>query len=134
MDIAATPKPIPLIDDAEFWQSVNDRALRIQRCADCSVWRYPSSPICADCSSLDSTWELVSGKAEILSWIVFHRTYLPAYPAPHKVIAVRLAEGPILISNLEGPEPKGSWIGQQVSLVYSEMPDGVILPRFELIQ
>lgn len=132
MDIAATPKPVALLDDAAFWQSVNDRALRLQRCTDCLEWRYPSAPICAECSSLESTWEEVSGKGEILSWIVFHRTYLPAYPAPHKVIAVKLTEGPIMISNLEGEEPEGSWIGKQVSLVYSEMPDGVTLPRFVL--
>src|SRR5690554_330433 len=110
MDQITTPQPIMLMDDEEFWQSINDKNMRLQRCADCHAWRYPSAPLCATCLSDQSSWEPVSGKAEIMSWAVFHRTYLPAYPAPHTVIAVRLEEGPIFISNLEGPEPEGSWI------------------------
>ena len=74
----------------------------------------------------------LSGDATILSWEIFHRQYLPAYPAPYNIIAVRLAEGPVMISNLEGTQPDGSWIGQAVRLVYVEMPDGMILPRFTL--
>lgn len=37
-----------------------------------------------------------------------------------------------MISNLEGETPSGTWIGERVKLVYVTMPDGVILPRFEL--
>jgi uncharacterized OB-fold protein len=57
---------------------------------------------------------------------------LPAYPPPYNVIAVRLAEGPIMISNLEGDAPEGSWIGHIVRLIYVPMPDAFILPRFVL--
>lgn len=132
MEIAPTPRPVPLVHDVPFWESVAARDMKLQRCADCGEWRYPAGPICAACNSERAVWERVSGRATILSWVVFHKTYLPAYPAPHKVIAVRLEEGPILISNLEGPEPEGSWIGEQVRLRYSTMPDGMVLPRFEL--
>jgi len=132
MDIAPTPAPVPLVHDIPFWESVEQKDLKLQRCADCGQFRYPAGPICAQCNSEQVTWERVSGKGTILSWVVFHKTYLPAYPAPHTVIAVRLDEGPILISNLEGPEPEGSWIDERVSLRYATMPDGVVLPRFEL--
>ena len=64
--------------------------------------------------------------------MVFHRQYLPAYPAPYNVVAVRLDEGPLMVSNLEGPVPEGSWIGRRVRLTYAEMPDGAVLPRFVL--
>jgi len=67
-----------------------------------------------------------------MSWVIFHRTYLPAYPAPYNAITVRLDEGPVMVSNLEGPTPAGSWIGERVRLCYSVMPDGMVLPRFEL--
>jgi uncharacterized OB-fold protein len=63
---------------------------------------------------------------------VFHRQYLQAYPAPYNVIAVRLDEGPVMISNLQGDAPDGSWIGRRVRLVYAEMPDAAVLPRFTL--
>jgi len=70
--------------------------------------------------------------AKIISWAIFHKQYLPAYPAPYNVIAVRLQEGPVLISNLEGDSPPESWINSDVYLVYSTMPDGIVLPRFRL--
>jgi len=68
--------------------------------------------------------------------VVFHKSYLGAYPAPYNVIAVRLAEGPVMISNLEPPLPDGdlggSWIGKSVRLTYSTMPDELVLPRFTI--
>ena len=71
--------------------------------------------------------------AKIISWTIFHKQYLPAYPAPYNVIAVRLQEGPVLISNLVGDSPPGSWINSDVYLIYSTMPDGIVLPRFRLV-
>jgi uncharacterized OB-fold protein len=46
------------------------------------------------------------------------------------VITVKLQEGPLFISNLEGQVPKGSWIGAKVNLIYSEMAEKQYLPRF----
>lgn len=132
MEAVSTPQPVPLVHDIPFWESVNERDMKLQRCADCAAWRYPAGPICAACNSQNDVWEAVSGTGTILSWVVFHKTYLPAYPAPHSVIAVRLDEGPVMISNLDGAEPEGSWIDHRVSLVYATMPDGMILPRFAL--
>jgi uncharacterized OB-fold protein len=33
---------------------------------------------------------------------------------------VQIAEGPIVVSNLVGEEPKGSWIGAEVEFVYRD--------------
>jgi uncharacterized OB-fold protein len=63
---------------------------------------------------------------------VFHRHYLPAYPPPYNAVAVRLEEGPTMISNLEGAMPGEDSIGRAVRLVYATMPDGMILPRWAL--
>jgi uncharacterized OB-fold protein len=82
--------------------------------------------------SLDFEWQAISGKASIWSWVVFHRGYLPSYPAPYNVITVRLAEGPLFISNLEGKTPDTSWIGVDVDLTYTEMDENLFLPRFKL--
>ena len=92
----------------------------------------PPGPACAECLSTQYAWDAISGRGEILSWAIFHRGYLPGYPPPYNVIAVRLDEGPIMISNLEGPIPAGSWIGRRVELCYASMPDGIVLPRFRL--
>jgi uncharacterized OB-fold protein len=72
----------------------------------------------------------VSGRGKIVSWVVFHRHYLPAYPPPYNAIAVRLEEGVTMISNLEGAMPENGCIGRPVRLVYVTMPDGFVLPRW----
>jgi uncharacterized OB-fold protein len=125
-----TPPPVMGIYDKPMWDSINKREMSLQCCSDCEKYRYPPGPVCPVCLSPSSNWRPVSGRASILSWVIFHRQYLSAYPAPYNVIAVRLEEGPVMISNLAGQEPEGAWIGRDVNLIYHEMPDGKILPRF----
>lgn len=131
-EIAATPPAVRGLYDRPMWDSIGQRRMTLQCCEACGAWQYPPGPGCGVCGSEALAWTPLSGRATILSWVVFHRQYLPAYPAPYNAIAVRLAEGPVMISNLHGPTPAGSWIGQAVRLVYVDMPDGAVLPRFEL--
>lgn len=135
MDASAspsTPKAVLGFYDTRFWESVTARSTELQRCDRCGTFRYPPGPACPECLAAEATWVPISGKGTIISWVVFHRQYFPAYPPPHNVIAVRLVEGPLMIANLEGRQPEGSWIGQPVSLVYATMPDDFVLPRFVL--
>jgi uncharacterized OB-fold protein len=129
---AKTPKPVMGLYDRPMWESISARTMRLQRCRACSAWQYPPGPSCPQCLSCELEWAEISGRGKILSWVVFHRQYLPAYPAPYNSIAVRLAEGPTMITNLEGAMPGADSIGKDVRLVYVPMPDGMVLPRFEL--
>jgi uncharacterized OB-fold protein len=131
-NVPATPRPVLGFHDGPFWEHVRARSMALQRCDGCGAFRHPPSPACPACLSEASHWEPVSGRGTIISWVVFHRQYLPAYPAPYNVIAVRLAEGPVMVSNLEGDPPERTWIGAPVRLVYATMPDGAVLPRFTL--
>jgi uncharacterized OB-fold protein len=107
--------------------------MHLQCCRECATWRYPPGPACQACLSPEYDWKAVSGEGELLSWVVFHKQYLPAYPAPYNVIAVRLDEGPTVISNLvEEPAENEGLIGRRVRLKVVAMDDGVALPRFEL--
>jgi uncharacterized OB-fold protein len=128
----ATPEPVMGVYDAPLWESIRARRMRLQRCAACGAWQYPPGPGCPECLSEALEWREVSGGARVVSWAVFHRQYLPAYPAPYNVVVVRLDEGPLMVSNLEGRAPQGSWIGARMRLVYATMPDGAVLPRFAL--
>lgn len=129
---AKTPRPVMGLYDQPMWESINARAMKLQRCAACGAWHYPPGPSCPSCLSCDLVWTPLSGRGRILSWVVFHRHYLPAYPPPYNAVAVRLEEGPTMISNLEGAIPGEDSIGREVHLVYATMPDGVILPRWSL--
>ena len=130
--IAATPAPVMGLYDAPMWASIRARRMELQCCGGCGAFQYPPGPGCPRCLGTDLRWDRLCGGGTIVSWVVFHRQYLPAYPAPYNAIAVRLDEGPLMIANLEGPAPSGSWIGQRVRLIYADMADGAVLPRFLL--
>lgn len=131
-EVKKTPAPVMGLFDHPMWKSIADRKWQLQCCGRCGAYQYPPAPGCSECLSTDLQWKPISGEGRIISWTIFERQYLPAYPAPYNVIAVRLAEGPVVISNLEGGVPEGTWIGKDVSLIYVTMPDGFVLPRFRL--
>lgn len=128
-----TPQRILGLYDEPFWRHMKEEgAMRLQCCKECGAFRYPPGPVCAECLSPDYEWKAVAGGGELLSWITFHKQYLPEYPAPYSVVAVRLDEGPIIISNLTGEPERRDIIGARVQLALVEMDDGVVLPRFRL--
>lgn len=131
---AATPQRVLGLYDEPFWSRLKETGrMHLQCCSRCDAWRYPPGPVCQACLSPDCEWKPVSGGGELLSWIMFRKQYLPAYPAPYNVIAVRLDEGPTVISNLvDDPEGQDGIIGRRVRLRVVAMDDGVALPRFEL--
>lgn len=135
MQTTATPPRVLGLYDVPFWDQMKKHGeMRLQGCSQCGTMRYPPGPVCPECLSPDHRWKAVSGRGELLSWIVFRRQYLPEYPAPYNVIAVRLDEGPTIISNLVGdPEEDELLIGRAVRLVLVRMDDGITLPRFELV-
>ena len=130
---SSTPPRVLSLYDGPFWDYLaKEGRLRLQCCKACGTWRYPPGPACPSCLSPEAEWKPVSGEAELLSWATFHKQYLPAYPAPYTVIAVRLDEGPTMISNLVEDPPPGTLVGRRVRLKVVAMDDGVALPRFEL--
>jgi len=128
----SSPAKVNGLFDNIMWSYICDKNFHLQHCDKCNITFYPPAPCCSKCFSDKLHWRPVSGKGKIISWAIFHRQYLPAYPSPYNVIAVRIAEGPIIISNLEGNTPDDSWINKQVDLVYKTMPDGLVIPRFKL--
>ena len=133
MQTTETPSRILGLYDEPFWRHLKETGrLHLQCCSECGAWRYPPGPVCPACLSHAAGWKPVSGGGEVLSWVMFRKQYLPAYPAPYNVVAIRLDEGPTLISNLVQDPPHGAVIGRRVQLVVVQMDDGVALPRFEL--
>jgi hypothetical protein len=99
------PRPLPGRDDEEFWAHLAAGEIRIQRCQDCGQWRYPPSPVCARCLSVAVQWQPVTGTGELLGWATFHRRYFSELDPPYTVVAVALAEGPVMCGDLRGPAP-----------------------------
>jgi uncharacterized protein len=128
----AYSRAILSIYDQPMWESIRARRWALQSCDDCGAYRYPPAPNCPNCLCMGYAWKPLAGDGTILSWVVFHREYLPEYPPPYNVVAVQLAEGPIVVSNLIGDEPEGSWIGKPVRIDYAPDADGNLLPKMRL--
>jgi uncharacterized protein len=118
--------------DAPMWASIAEGAMQLQQCSHCGRWRYPPGPTCPDCLSTDYAWKPIAGTATILSWARFQRQYLPAYPAPHTVIAVQLTEGPLMVSHIAQNQVDRLAAGAPVRLRYVTHPDGYRIPTFDL--
>ena len=86
--------------DTPFWEAIQKRELRLQRCRDCGhVW-YPPGPVCPQCLSETWSFDTMSGRASVVAWTVFHRQYFPEIPVPYLVASVELDEGPLMIGNV----------------------------------
>jgi uncharacterized protein len=99
----ATLRPKPIIGPYEkpFWEHVQNRELRLQRCNN-GHFRYPPGPVCPKCMSIEYSWDKVTGHGKLISWTVFHRKYFPDLAPPYTVVCGALDEGPLLIANLIG--------------------------------
>jgi len=118
--MTGTSGPFRLPDDQPYWDAALRHELRVQSCDNCKESRFPSAPVCPSCLSEASSWKLLSGKGRIFAWTRFHRTYLPAHPAPYVVVSVETEEGVLLIGKLAKGEPS---IGQVVRAVFETIPD-----------
>lgn len=120
-----------------FWDGCAAGELRLQVCLACGHVRYPIAEGCPRCWSRDFEWRRMSGDGEILSWVVFHRAYRPAWAprVPYNLVLVQLAEGPRMFSNVE-PLHLGAHdlsVGAAVRVVFVAEP-GFTVPRWELVQ
>lgn len=116
--------------DAPLWESISQDQIKLQRCRETGTFYYPPGPMCPESMSFDVEWAPVCGRGKILSWTVFHRKYLPAYPAPHLVVAVQLDEGPIMIGYMEHEHLAGLKLDAPVTTEYVDHPDGYRINRF----
>jgi uncharacterized protein len=121
----ARPRPEITPIDRPFWDWLSRGEYRLQRCAACATFRFPAAPVCPDCGDAAHAWDRVSGRGEVISWVVFHRSYFPALAAeiPYNVAMIRLAEGPVVIANLRGIDNADIRMGLPVAVALEPLDD-----------
>lgn len=97
------PKPEPTELSRPYWDALRDGHLMFQRC-DCGHAWLPARKHCPGCLKPGPRWERASGKGILLSWVVYHTAYHPAFAdrLPYNVALVQLDEGPRLLTNIVG--------------------------------
>lgn len=107
---AQAPFPSPEINatNVTYWDSLSKGILVYQRCKGCDHAWLPARTECPCCLGPNYDWRPASGRAKLISWVVYHRAFNPAFGdrLPYNVAVVELEEGPRLISNILGLDPE----------------------------
>jgi uncharacterized protein len=117
-----------------YWSSLANGVLSFQRCNACGHAWLPARSECPHCLADDSQWVPASGGAKLVSWVVYHLSYHPAFAQrlPYTVAVVELDEGPRLISNIVmAGETEALKIERRLRLVIED-EGGTAVPRFAL--
>ena len=92
-----------------FWEAAKEGRLLLKSCLDCGAVHYYPRPFCPTCWSDNVEWIEASGKGTIYSYSVMRRA-----PVPYAMANVTLAEGPRMMSRVEGIDATDVRIGMAV--------------------
>jgi uncharacterized OB-fold protein len=127
-------RPLPEVTPltAPFWEAARRHELVMQRCRQCSKFRFPPEPACFWCGSREAIWEAVSGHATLYSWTVAHPPLLPYFAerAPWPVAVVELDEGPRMITNIVGVPIEAYAVGLRLRAEFDDIDATVTLVVF----
>lgn len=134
MDHPDTIFPAPERDalNTPYWDSLTQGVLSYQHCNSCGHTWLPARTECPHCLEADWRWKAAAGGARLISWVVYHMSYHPAFHnrLPYAVAIVELDEGPRLISNVIGVDDAESLkIDQRLRLIIED-ESGTAVPRF----
>ena len=73
--------PDPDINEVSkpYWDALKKGKLTFQHCRKCGNNWLPARGECPKCLEADWAWHDASGKAKLISWVVFHRAFHPAF-------------------------------------------------------
>jgi uncharacterized OB-fold protein len=124
---ASKPKatlPDPDINEVSkpYWDALKKGKLTFQHCRKCGNNWLPARGECPKCLEADWAWHDASGKAKLISWVVFHRAFHPAFEdrLPYNVAVVELAEGPRMITNIVVEDAEKLVIDQPLTFMPAE--------------
>jgi len=133
MNDAAVEFPLPQRDaeNGPYWDALAAGRHTFQRCRFCANAWLPPRRECPRCLRDDWRWEDAGGDARLISWVVYHTAFHPAFKdrLPYTVAVVELTEGPRLISNIVGADPESLRIDQPLRLAI-EREGNVAVPRY----
>ena len=91
--------PLPDVEwepTAEFWAGAARDELRIPRCDTCGRLHWYPEAECRSCKGSAFTWETMSGRGTLFSWVVVTHPFLPQFAdlVPFVPALVALDEDP----------------------------------------
>jgi uncharacterized OB-fold protein len=127
-------KQLPLVtaSNKAFWDAAKRHELVAYKCLNCGTY-YSQAVDCVNCDSPSMEWVKVSGRGEVFTFCIYHQSFHPAWKddIPYNVVYVKLAEGPLLLTNIVGCDNKDIYIGMPVEVVFEDVTEEVTLPKFK---
>lgn len=116
-----------------FWDSLQARDIRIQRCTSCRAFRHVPKEVCANCHSTSYSWDRVSGRGIVYTYTVVRRAPTPAYQAraPYAIVHAEMEEGFRMVGTMTGIDPESVTIGAPVRVAYSDLSPEWTIAEFE---
>ncbi|GIU87498.1 MAG: hypothetical protein KatS3mg009_2013 [Acidimicrobiia bacterium] len=124
--------PTPDAETQPFWDACREGRFLLRHCGACGRHHHYPRPFCPFCWSEDVTWTEASGRATLYTYSVVRQNDLPPFPerVPYVAAIVELAEGPRVMTNLEGVEPEAIEIGMDLEVDFRPISDDVTIPVF----
>ncbi len=127
------PLPSPDSDTKDFWEGAKRHELLLQKCSACGSYRFPPSPMCPNCFSMDFKWEKVSGKGEVYTFTIVRVAVRPEWASdvPYVLATIKLDEGVRMVSKVVGCKPEDVKIVMKVQLVFDDVTEQFTIPDFK---
>ena len=134
-DLVPKPKPRPAPESLPYWQAAREHRLALPKCDECQKFWFPPSRTCPHCLSTKFSFQNVSGKGKVFSFVTFHRVYRPAFTndVPYVVALIELDEGPRLLSNIMGVTHEQVRCEMRVEVVFDDYDEEISIPKFKLV-
>lgn len=96
------PQPTDSPVSRPWWSALAEGKLTYQHCAACGHDWLPPRDACPACLAPSPEWRVSAGRGRVLSWIVYHTAYDPAFAdrVPYDVTLIALDEGPQMLTNI----------------------------------
>ena len=108
--------------DAMFSQFLAQKEFRIQRCRGCGSHLFYPRLACTRCGGVELEWVAASGRGVVHAVSIVNRSAEKG--GPYNVVLVDLAEGPRMMSRVEGVGNEAVRIGMAVRARVAEGADG----------
>ena len=114
----------------EWWSGTERRQLLVQRCRTCDASQHYPRGVCTSCGGTNLGFEPSGGRAVLYSYTTVWRAPHPDFTTPYVVALVRLTEGPLLLTRLQGVDEASIACDEPLRLEWALLPDGRALPVF----
>ena len=129
-DTVLRPEPVFTPDNAFFWEGAARGELLIKQCAACSRYWHPPRPMCPEYHATNMVPARMSGLGTVYSWGMQIHPFPHGFAAPPIVALIDLDEGPRLVSNVVGVDPRTLQNGLRVTVMFEATQGGRAVPVF----